>query len=67
MTNYERIKNMSVEELARFMMDVDYIGECPLSKEGCNSRSCNECIKQFAQKMLSQKNCSNFQKRGKKQ
>lgn len=47
MTNYKKIKNMSVEEMAEFMMDIDYIGECPLPKERCNGRSCIECIKQW--------------------
>ena len=43
----DRIRNMSVDELAEFMLDVDFIGECPLPTSKCNGRSCIECIKQW--------------------
>ena len=49
MTNYERIKNMTVEEMAKFIQsveqyEIEYNGFCDL----CESKDCiNECIKQW--------------------
>ena len=55
-TNYDRIRNMSVEELAKFMMDIDYVGECPLPKERCKGRTCIECIKQWLESEVDYEN-----------
>ena len=46
-TNYDRIRNMSVEELADFILDYDTIGGCPLPEINCMARTCIECIKKW--------------------
>ena len=44
MTNYERIKNMSVEEMANFL---DYLGKCPTNaniySDDCFNTTCIDC------------------------
>lgn len=37
MTNYEAIKLMDKEELARFMADVTTCGNCPVSDRACDA------------------------------
>ena len=37
MTNYEAIKMMDKEELARFMADVTTCGNCPVSDRDCDA------------------------------
>lgn len=37
MTNYEAIKMMNKEELARFMADVTACGNCPVSDRACDA------------------------------
>lgn len=37
MTNYEAIKMMDKEELARFMSDVTACGNCPVSDRACDA------------------------------
>lgn len=37
MTNYEAIKMMDKEELARFMADVTTCGNCPVSDRACDA------------------------------
>ena len=47
MTNYEKIKNMTVEELARFLANrnqTDCIN-CPCFGEVCNENSCDNALK----------------------
>lgn len=39
MTNYEAIKMMDKEELARFMADVTTCGDCPVSESACDAIS----------------------------
>ena len=46
-TNYDRIRNMSVEELADFILNYDTIGECPLPNIKCMEKTCFECIKKW--------------------
>ena len=49
MTNYERIKNMSVEEMAGNLLSGQTY--CPylsfLEMEHCEVKNCYECIKQY--------------------
>ncbi len=49
MTNYERIKNMSVEEMAEYHFGgktfCPYLTYWNMSK--CAKKSCDECIKQY--------------------
>ena len=44
MTNYERIKNMSVEEMANLL---DYLGKCPTNaniySDDCFNTTCIDC------------------------
>ena len=44
MTNYERIKNMSVEEMAEFLNEAS---NCCLVPTDCITESCTECLKQW--------------------
>ena len=43
-TNYDRIRNMSVEELARFLNELNYQTGCKIPTS-CLARECNDCIK----------------------
>lgn len=46
MTNYERIKNMSVEEMQKALYGC--LGdECTLPVMCCLAQNCKECIKQW--------------------
>lgn len=45
MTNYEAIKMMDKEELARFMADVTACGNCPVSDRACDAKgTCSGAI-----------------------
>jgi hypothetical protein len=49
MTNYDRIRNMSVEELAKFIPDWSYTKACKCDEEiyaGCNNE-CWKCVKEW--------------------
>lgn len=46
MTNYEKIHNMTVEELAQWMdKTIGYCGMCPVDKDTCDT--CAVCEKAF--------------------
>lgn len=45
MTNFEKIKAMSVEEMAEAINKMEDILDMPL--EHCLSRDCNSCIKEW--------------------
>ena len=49
MTNYERVRNMSVEEMAAFIPDWSYSGACKCDEKiyvDCN-QNCKECVKEW--------------------
>ena len=44
MTNFERIKAMSVEEMAKFLQDVNLVyGDCMVGLEECKHSDDNNC------------------------
>lgn len=49
MTNYERIKSMSVEDLANFITDKMAIcpNDTPLYNDDCINDKCEKCIKNW--------------------
>lgn len=52
MTNYERIKNMSVEEIALFLMKVNgFYSDCMVGIDDCKypeiGNNCTLCLKQW--------------------
>lgn len=55
MTNYERIKNMSVDELAKFLYKVNlsYAEDCMVGITDCKQSDYN-CEKCFAEYLMSQ-------------
>ena len=46
MTNYERIKQMSVEEMASYFC-IGGLPICPLHTPHCKDDKCSECFKQW--------------------
>lgn len=46
MTNYERIKQMSVEEMASYFC-IGGLPICPLHAPHCKDDKCSECFKQW--------------------
>lgn len=50
-TNYERIKSMTIEELTEFLLSGT--GECPIfllrKLKPCPKCGCKECVKQWLQ------------------
>lgn len=57
MNNYERIKNMSVEEMAELIMDTIICDKCPMSslraKIDCRVTGCFEAIEYYLQQEVS--------------
>ena len=51
MTNYERIKNMSIEEMAEFIPNWSYTEACDCSKEYvvCGN-DCEKCVMSWLKK-----------------
>ena len=52
MTNYERIKNMSVEEIALFLTKVNnFLSDCMVDADDCKypeiGNNCSLCFKQY--------------------
>lgn len=47
MTNYEMIKQLSVEEMAEFLRDNDYCDVCIYDRTPCRERSCKDGIKKW--------------------
>lgn len=43
-TNYDRIRNMGVEELAEFLNELNYQTGCKIPTN-CLARECNDCVK----------------------
>ena len=46
MTNYERIKQMSVEEMASYFC-IGGLPICPLHAPHCQDNKCSECFKKW--------------------
>lgn len=51
MTNYEKIKDMSVEEMARFMCDISDCYQCPI-KNKCRIQTLIDCLDGLAEWLL---------------
>ena len=49
MTNFERIKIMSVEEMAEFIHKVCCNEDCTLPTDICSERDCKVCAKKWLQ------------------
>ena len=47
MTNYERIKQMSVEEMAEYFCKYGGLPLCPLNAPHCRSNECPKCFKKW--------------------
>lgn len=47
MTNYEMIKQLSVEEMAEFLRDNDYYDVCIYDRTTCKELSCKDGIKEW--------------------
>lgn len=55
-TNYDRIRNMSVEELAKFIPDWSYTKACKCDEEiyaDCNNE-CWKCVKEWLEQEVSE-------------
>ena len=51
MTNYEKIKAMSVEEMARFLCDISDCYHCPM-KNKCRNQTLIDCLDGLAEWLL---------------
>ena len=51
MTNYEKIKAMSVEEMARFLCDIADCYQCPMKKK-CRNQTLIDCLDGLAKWLL---------------
>lgn len=58
MTNYERIKNMSIEEMAVSLMCPADIDECFIKHKDCNERNCCQCTLEYLKSDDGKGNCN---------
>lgn len=47
MTNFEKIKSMTIEEMSYYLCDGDELPLCPLHAPHCRDGNCPECFRKW--------------------